>query len=48
MADKVMICPICGGRFELIYYSQRDTVFCDVCGNEVIPLVTPQEVSNES
>lgn len=50
MADKVMICPICGGIFDgaTIYYtryfSQYNTAKCDVCGFEAIPLVTPQEV----
>ena len=47
---KVYVCPICGGKFGAtdmhytLYCSQYDTVGCDVCGYEVIPLVTPQEV----
>lgn len=52
---KLCICPICGralverwdfGDIRWIRCTQDD--WCDECNKEIVPLVTPQEVENES
>lgn len=44
----IMICPICGGKLTWTFADSRPDKFgcvlCITCYNEVIPLVTPQEI----
>ncbi len=40
---KVPICPICGGKNIIVL---EEEACCINCKREIIPLVTPQEITN--
>lgn len=40
--QKVMICPICGGK--RIYPVSEKSYWCRDCKQDIIPLVTPQDL----
>ena len=45
--EKVLICPICGGRNveEAIVIDSGEEIYaCRDCNRQVIPLATPQEL----